>query len=96
MQKLYKKRPGWLGWDAIKEITAGAALYQARYARTSFRRVAVANQMFTNNAALQAEANHVTLITREQLADLLGAHSINNYEMDEALMERLPMMHMAN
>ncbi len=35
---------GKAGWDAIKEVTAGAARYQARFAGTRVRNVAVTNQ----------------------------------------------------
>ena len=42
---------GEVGWDAIKEVAAGAARYQARFAGTRFRKVAVTNQNFTSGAA---------------------------------------------
>jgi len=35
---------------------------------------------------LQAEANHVELVTRPQLEELLGKHLVTNHEFDEALM----------
>ena len=35
-----------VGWDAIKEVTAGAARYQTRFSGTRFKRVAVTNQRF--------------------------------------------------
>lgn len=35
-----------VGWDAIKEVTAGAAKYQAHFAGTKLRKVAVTNQRF--------------------------------------------------
>lgn len=76
-----------VGWDAIKEVTAGAALYQKRFAKTRFRRVAVTNQEFTSGAVIQAEANRVELVTRQRLAEYLGIHPISNYEFDEALQE---------
>lgn len=76
-----------VGWDAIKEVTAGAALYQKRFAKTRFRRVAVTNQEFTSGAITQAEANRVELVTRQRLAEELGTHPISNYEFDEALQE---------
>ena len=75
-----------VGWDAIKEVTAGAAKYQARFAGTKLRKVAVTNQRFNGGAMLQAEANHVGLVTRPQLEELLGKHLVTNHEFDEALM----------
>lgn len=80
-------RSATLGWDAIKEATAGAAIYQAQFSGTRFRRLAVTNQHFTHGAVEQAEANHVELIVREQLEELLGQYPTSNYEFDEALQE---------
>lgn len=81
-----------VGWDAIKEVTAGAAKYQARFASTRLRKVAVTNQSFTKSALSQAQANHVDLVMRESLAEMLGAHPITNYEFDEALLEWAPLV----
>lgn len=76
-----------VGWDAIKEVTAGAARYQARFSGTRFRRVAVTNQSFTSGAVLQAEANQVDLVTRPRLEELLGQSPVTNHEFDQALHE---------
>jgi SNF2 family DNA or RNA helicase len=76
-----------VGWDAIKEVTAGAARYQARFKGTRFRRVAVTNQRFTTGAREQALANQVELIVRPQLEELLGANPITNHELEGALLE---------
>jgi SNF2 family DNA or RNA helicase len=81
-----------VGWDAIKEVTAGAARYQARFAGTRFRKVAVTNQAFTSGAVTQAHANHVHLVTRIPLETLLGAHPVTNHEFDEALYSWLPLI----
>jgi len=76
-----------VGWDAIKEVTAGAARYQARFRGTKFRRVAVTNQAFTRAAVTQAEANQVSLVTRSRLEELMGAHPVSNHEFDEVLQD---------
>lgn len=76
-----------VGWDAIKEVTAGAARYQARYPGTRFRRFAVTNQSFTTGAIEQAEANRVELVTRARLEEFLGTRQVTNYEFDQALQE---------
>lgn len=76
-----------VGWDAIKEVTAGAARYQARFRGTRFRRLAVTNQRFTAGAREQAAANQVELVVRSRLEELLGAHPITNHEFDGALQE---------
>ena len=74
-----------LGWDAVKEVTAGAARYQMQFSGTRFKKIAVTNQEFTSGAIKQAEANHVHLVTREQLSQLLIENPITNYEFDEGL-----------
>ena len=71
-----------VGWDAIKEVTAGAARYQTRFASSSFRKVAVTNQAFTAGAVAQAQANHVHLVMRTEFEQMLGAHPISNHEFD--------------
>jgi hypothetical protein len=76
-----------VGWDAIKEVATGAARYQARFSGTRFRRLAVTNQTFTTNAIAQAEANHVALVTRPRLEELLGQYPVTNHEFDAALLE---------
>lgn len=76
-----------VGWDAVKEVTAGAARYQARFRGTKFRRLAVTNQSFTRGAVTQAEANQVELVTRSRLEELIGAHPVSNHEFDEVLQD---------
>lgn len=74
-----------IGWDAVKEVTAGTAAYQARYPGTMFKRVAVTNQAFTHGAAVRADENNVELVTRSELEELLGRYPTSNYEFDDAL-----------
>jgi len=71
-----------IGWDAIKEVAAGAARYQLRFPGTRFKKVAVTNTEFTSGAIGQAEANHVHLVTRFQLEKMLSLHPISNHEFD--------------
>ncbi|MGE5451875.1 MAG: SNF2-related protein [Acidobacteriota bacterium] len=76
-----------LGWDAIKEVVAGAARYQARFAGTRLKRVAVTNQSFTSGAVQQAEANHVQLVQRADIELLLTSYPITSLEFDQALLD---------
>jgi len=78
-----------IGWDAVKEVAAGAARYQARFMGTRLRRLAVTNQYFTAGAQVQAEANQVELVVRSNLEEFLGAHPITNHEFDSALLEMI-------
>ena len=76
-----------VGWDAIKEVTAGAARYQRQFAGTRFRKVAVTNQRFNRGAREQAEANAVRLFERLDLEDLLGRHPLHNHEFEDEVSE---------
>ena len=82
-----------LGWDAVKEVAAGAARYQARFSGTRFKKVAVTNQGFTTGAVTQADANQVHLVTRSRIEDWLGAKPITNYEFEEELMAWAEVRH---
>jgi superfamily II DNA or RNA helicase len=74
-----------IGWDAVKEVTAGAAGYQARFPGTRFKRVAVTNQTFTRSAVTHASENNVQLVVRFEIEEMLGLHPITNHEFDEGL-----------
>jgi len=76
-----------VGWDAVKEVTAGAARYQARFIGTKFHKIAVTNQSFTANAVEQANVNRVELITRDQLIVFLLDFPIFNLEFEGALID---------
>jgi HJR/Mrr/RecB family endonuclease len=72
-----------LGWDAIKEVAAGAASYQAQYPNARFRRVPVTNRSFNGTARHQSEMNRVSLIERSGLEELLGQHPVSNIEFED-------------
>lgn len=82
-----------VGWDAIKEVTAGAALYQARFPGTLFRRIAVTNRSFTANAREHAAANRVRLIERRELESMLAERPLLNHDLDAATVEAEPLLH---
>lgn len=82
-------KSGAVGWDAIKEVTAGAALYQARFSGTRFRRIAVSNQRFTEGAVAQAEANQVELVSRTHIEELLGRYPLTNRDFEGSLVDWL-------
>jgi HJR/Mrr/RecB family endonuclease len=80
-----------VGWDAIKEVTAGAAQYQARFPGRQFRRVAVTNRRFTSGARDHAEANRVHLVERTQLEERLRQQPVTNHELEAGIEECLPL-----
>ena len=65
-----------LGWDAVKEVVAGAAAYTARHPGIAFQKVACTNQRFNKAARTQALLNHVELIDREVLARMMEERNI--------------------
>ena len=60
-----------LGWDAIKDVVAGAATYERRHPGVTFKKVCVTNQFFNTNAQRHADNNHVTLYDQGHLAQFL-------------------------
>lgn len=66
-----------LGWDAVKEVVAGAAAYEAKHAGVDFRKNAVTNQRFNSVAQKQAQLNSVDLVDCDALAEMLIKHPVN-------------------
>ena len=81
-----------MGWDAIKEVTAGAARYQAQFMGTRFRRFAVTNQRFTTGAREHAERNKVQLFERTQIEEMLARHPIHNHEFEDEVGDSVPLL----
>ncbi|MEK6750350.1 MAG: SNF2-related protein [Pseudomonadota bacterium] len=65
-----------LGWDAIKEVAAGAAAYEAKHAGVVFKKVAVTNQFFNGAAKVQAALNSVELFDHHSLKNLLEKYPV--------------------
>ena len=65
-----------LGWDAIKEVVAGTAKYNAQYPGVSFNRICATNQAFNPDAWEQARLNGVELVERERLVYLLEVNPV--------------------
>ena len=81
-----------VGWDAVKEVNTGAARYQAQFAGTRFKRLAVTNQRFTSGARLHAEANKVSLVERPQFEELLSRHPVHNHEFEDEVGDSVPFL----
>ncbi|BCQ24727.1 DEAD/DEAH box helicase family protein [Caballeronia sp. NK8] len=80
-----------LGWDAVKEVTAGAARYQNTYAGTRFRRICVTNRRFNVGTHAQADVNRVQLVERGELEHLLKQYPVTVDELDDELMRRMSL-----
>jgi len=69
-----------LGWEAVKDVSAGARAYMAKYPDVNFRRVAITNQYFNETAKKQSGLLKVKLIERDGLLALLNQHPIQLQE----------------
>ena len=75
-----------LGWDAVKEVVGGAMRYQSKMPSVKFKKVAITNQRFNSTAVEQAAFNHVELINRDQISEMILKFRITDFEFDEFLM----------
>ncbi len=74
-----------LGWDAVKEVAAGAAAYQQRYPGVSFKRMALTNQSFNLAAQEQAKLLEVELWDKQQLLECMTQYPVQYREWVAAL-----------
>jgi hypothetical protein len=74
-----------LGWDAVKEVVAGAAHYQRLYRGTHLAKVCVTNQRFNSQAHESAALNDVRLVEREDIETLLTRYTVTMSEVESAL-----------
>jgi SNF2 family DNA or RNA helicase/Holliday junction resolvase len=74
-----------LGWEAVKDVTGGAAFYQRKHQNINFQKVCVTNQFFNSQAREQAAFNDVQLIDQTELANLLQRHPATMLELDQTL-----------
>jgi Holliday junction resolvase len=77
-----------LGWEAIKDVVAGAAAYERRHPDVRFNRVCITNQFFNATAQRHAENNHVELYDQPRLAQLLADHPVRLTEIERFLYTR--------
>jgi HJR/Mrr/RecB family endonuclease len=78
-----------ISWDAIKEVVGGAMRYQSKMPSIKFKKVAITNQRFNATASEQAAFNHVELIDRPQIEQMLQQYRITDFELDEFLIEAI-------
>ncbi len=70
-----------LGWDAIKDVAGGAAVYGERFPGVRLERYAVTNQSFNARAHDRARATGVTLVEQETLATLLAENPVGTLDV---------------
>lgn len=60
-----------LGWEAVKDVVAGAATYERRHPEVTFKKACVTNQFFNATAQRHAKNNDVVLYDQHHLAQFL-------------------------
>jgi len=75
-----------LGWEAVKDVSAGAAAYSAQFPGVRFSKVAVTNCAFNSTARQQANLQHVALVEARDLEVLLGQYPIRRGELTRFLL----------
>ena len=75
-----------LGWEGVKDVSAGSAAYAARYPGIAFAMVAVANRCFNKTARAQAAVLNVQLIESDQLAEMLTRYPMKRGELERFLL----------
>lgn len=70
-----------LGWEAVKDVVAGAAGYAARFPGVRFSLAAVTNRRFNGTARAQAAVNHVELIDFDGLTERLREKPVKKGEL---------------
>lgn len=76
-----------LGWEAVKDVVAGAAGYAARFPGVRFSLAAVTNRRFNGTARAQALVNHVELIDFDGIAERLRERPVKRGELVSHLFE---------
>lgn len=77
-----------LGWEAVKDVSAGVSAYARRHPGVSFSMVAVTNQRFNSTARQQAEILNVELVDGDDLERLLAMHPVNRGELEQFLLAK--------
>jgi HJR/Mrr/RecB family endonuclease len=75
-----------MGWDVIKDVSAGATAYTARYPGVDFELVAATNRKFNETARQQASVLNVRLVEAGDLAGLLCAYPTKRGELDRFIL----------
>ena len=77
---------GEIGWDAVKEISAGGPAYQARYPTIRFQKIAITNRRFNQTAKEQSITLSIKLMDRDDIVSLLDKSAIPRVLLDQEVM----------
>jgi len=65
-----------LGWEAVRDVLGGTAIYEEKFPTVRFKRIGMTNQCFNNTAHRRAKTSGVELIEQQQLTELLERYPI--------------------
>jgi superfamily II DNA or RNA helicase len=60
-----------LGWEAVRDVVGGTAIYAEKFPTVRFRRIGLTNQRFNSRAHERARANDVMLVEKDGIARLI-------------------------
>ena len=60
-----------LGWEAVRDVVGGTAIYAEKFPTVRFRRIEITNQTFNERAHERARVNGVGLMEQSHLAQLI-------------------------
>lgn len=72
-----------LGWEAVRDVVAGAGVYRQRHPEVSFTLIAATNQRFTDGAAEQARKLGVALWQQPDWLDWLSKEPVHLEDMED-------------
>lgn len=76
-----------LGWEAVRDVVGGTAIYAEKYPTVRFQRIGLTNQRFNSRAHERARANDVLLVEQNGIARLLHEHPLGRLDVFAKLAE---------
>ncbi|MEZ0219119.1 MAG: SNF2-related protein [Tardiphaga sp.] len=76
-----------LGWEAVRDVVGGTAIYAEKYPAVRFRRIGLTNQRFNSRAHDRARANDVLLVDKNGIARLIEEHPLGRLDVLAKLAE---------
>ena len=70
-----------LGWEAVRDVAGGTAVYAEQFPTVRFRRIGMTNQRFNDRAHERARVIGVDLIEQKHLAKLITEFPINTIDV---------------
>jgi len=76
-----------LGWEAVRDVVGGTAIYSEKFPTVRFQRIGLTNQRFNARAHERARANDVLLIEQDGIDQLIRKHPLGRLDVLAKLSE---------